>query len=81
LDHQRDAAGVDVIHLGKVQQNQLHVALGQRLVSAQDRIFRGAGDIALEAQDDDRMPGRGSELVNVRFGFALHDRFSPYHPS
>ena len=57
LDHQRDAAGVDVIHLGKVQQNQLHIALGQHLVSAQDRIFRGAGDIALEAQDDDRMPG------------------------
>ena len=39
LDHQRDAARVDVIHVREVQQDELGGLLGQRLVGAQDRIF------------------------------------------
>jgi len=74
LDHERDAARIDVIHFCKIQQNQLGRIFGQRLVGSQHRVLRGAGDIARKTQDADRVPGRGSNLVNVGLGFTLHDR-------
>ena len=72
LDDQSDAAGVDVINFREVQQDELGRVLGQRFVGAEDGIFRGAGDIALKTEDGYRIAGGGLELVNVRFGLALH---------
>ena len=73
LNDEGDAARVDVIHLGEIEHDLLDVVLGEGLVCAEDRILRRAGNVPLEAEDGDRSSGRGSELVNVGLGFALHD--------
>ena len=52
LDDQRDAAGVQVFDLGKVQQDALD-GVGQAFVGAHDGRLRGAGDVAREAQHGD----------------------------
>jgi len=72
-----NAARVDVINLGEVEQDELGCFLGQRLVAAEHRIFGGAGDVALEAEGGHIVPGWGSQLVYARFGLALHDLVSP----
>ncbi len=59
LNHKRNAARVDVIHLGEIEHDQLGCVFWQRLVSAQHRIFRRAGDITLEAQNRYSISGRG----------------------
>src|SRR5579863_10383737 len=64
LDDERDAAGVDVIDLGEIEEDQFDSGFGQRLICAQYGLLGGAGDIPLKAEDAYRVPGRGSELVN-----------------
>jgi len=44
------------------------------LINTQNRVLGSAGYITLEAEDGHRMPGRGCYLVNMGFGFGLHDR-------
>lgn len=76
LDDKRDAAGVDVINLRKIKQNDLDSLLGEALVSADHGVARGAGDVAFKANDGNRMAGRGCKLVGTGTGFCLHCEFS-----
>ena len=49
LDHKRNAARIDVVHLGEIQKHELRRLLRQTLICAQHRLFRRAGNIAFEA--------------------------------
>ena len=65
LDDQRDAARIDVVDLGEVQQDELVRGFGQRLVGAQNRVLRSAGYVSFKTKDGHRVSGWGGELVNV----------------
>src|SRR5882757_6019078 len=76
LDHQRDAAGVDVIHLGKVQQHRLRLA--DRLISAQQCIVRAGRDVTAEAKHVHSPTVAICNLIDARLRFRLHLSRSPY---
>jgi len=65
LDDEGDAAGVDVVDLGEIEQDELDAVLGQGLVGAQDCYLGRAGNVSLEAESGNRLAGRRGELVDV----------------
>ncbi len=76
LDDEGDAAGVDVVDFGEVEEDDVDLVFGKGLVGADDGVAGGAGDVAFETDDGNRMAGGRGELVDAGTGFGLHCVFS-----
>jgi hypothetical protein len=74
LNDESDPAGIDVAHLGEIEEDQLGGFFGEALIATLEFFFGGSGDVAVEAEDEHRVPGGRLEFVDVPLGFGLHER-------
>ena len=58
LNDQRDAAGIDVAHLGEIEKDQLGGFFGKALIAALEFLFGGGGDVAVKTEDEYRVSSR-----------------------